>query len=121
MNEILLRIKQLSEYKGVTIAAIERQIGASKGVLSRAISNNTDIQAKWIIALVDNYPDINTEWLLTGKGKMFKAYEVKDGDQSITISSTDKIEEMLIGLLRKKDEQIDRLIALLERSKNEVR
>ena len=72
MNDILDRIKQLSENESIKITALETKIGASKGVLSRAISNKTDIQSKWIIKIVENYPLYNTEWLLTGKGDMLK-------------------------------------------------
>ena len=58
MAKILDNISILAEKEGVTIGALERQIGASKGVLSRAIANGTDIQAKWIQAIVENYPQI---------------------------------------------------------------
>lgn len=72
MNDILTRIQQISAHEGITIAALERQIGASKGVLSRAIANGTDIQAKWLKSLVDNYPRYSPTWLLTGDGSMLK-------------------------------------------------
>lgn len=72
MAKILDNISILAEKEGVTIGALERQIGASKGVLSRAIANGTDIQAKWIQAIVENYPHISAEWLLTGEGDMMK-------------------------------------------------
>ena len=72
MAKILDHISILAEKEGVTIGALERQIGASKGVLSRAIANGTDIQAKWIQAIVENYPHISAEWLLTGQGAMIK-------------------------------------------------
>lgn len=70
MCKILPRIKQLAVAEGITIGALERQIGASKGVLSRAISNGTDIQAKWLVAIVENYPQYSAQWLLTGDGEM---------------------------------------------------
>lgn len=72
MAKILDNISILAEKEGVTIGALERQIGASKGVLSRAIANGTDIQAKWIQAIVENYPHLSAEWLLTGEGDMMK-------------------------------------------------
>lgn len=72
MAKILDNISILAEKEGVTIGALERQIGASKGVLSRAIANGTDIQAKWIQAIVENYPHFSAEWLLTGQGDMMK-------------------------------------------------
>ena len=72
MAKILDNISILAEKEGITIGALERQIGASKGVLSRAINNGTDIQAKWLQVIVDNFPHISAEWLLTGRGEMLK-------------------------------------------------
>jgi hypothetical protein len=64
------RIKLLAEKEGLTITAIEHEIGASKGVLSRAVRTGTDIQSKWLSKIVDNYQLWNANWLLTGKGEM---------------------------------------------------
>ena len=72
MAKILDRIKTIAEKEGITIGALERNIGASKGVLSRAIDKGTDIQAKWIVQVVENYPTYSAEWLLTGEGSMLK-------------------------------------------------
>lgn len=72
MGSILSRIREIAEKEGITIGAIERQIGASKGVLSRALNNGTDIQSKWVQRIVENYPTYSTEWLLTGKGGILK-------------------------------------------------
>ncbi len=63
MSTILLRIQEIATTEGITIAAMERNIGASKGVLSRAIANGTDIQAKWLQSIVENYPLYSAEWL----------------------------------------------------------
>lgn len=73
MATILDRIQEIAQKEGISIGALERQIGASKGVLSRAINNGTDIQSKWIQILVENYPLYSTEWLLTGRGEMRKS------------------------------------------------
>lgn len=75
MENILHRIKQLADNEGITIASLEKKIGASKGVLSKAIAKNTDIQSKWIQSIVDNYPNYSTRWLISGKGEMISAYE----------------------------------------------
>lgn len=70
MGTILSRIQEIASAEGITIGALERQIGASKGVLSRAINNGTDIQSKWVQTIVENYPQYSTRWLMTGNGKM---------------------------------------------------
>ncbi len=77
MDNILSRIEQIALKEGLTIAAFERIIGASKGVLYRAISKGTDIQSKWIQTIVENYPQYSPTWLLTGNGPML--IEEKNG------------------------------------------
>lgn len=69
MGELLHRISEIARLEGVTIGAMEKQIGASKGVLSRAIQNDTDIQAKWLSKIVENYPGYSADWLLSGNGE----------------------------------------------------
>lgn len=71
MGTILSRIQEIASAEGITIGALERQIGASKGVLSRAINNGTDIQSKWVQIIVENYPQYSPRWLMTGRGEMF--------------------------------------------------
>ena len=73
MINILDQLQALVVAEGITITALERQVGASKGVISRAIKYGTDIQVKWLTKVVENYPQISTEWLLTGNGEMYKS------------------------------------------------
>lgn len=70
MRTVLLRVKEIAAREGISIGALENQIGASKGVLSRAINNGTDIQSKWLQIIVENYPQYSARWLLTGQGEM---------------------------------------------------
>ena len=58
MAKILYRISEIAAHEGITIGALERNIGASKGVLSRAIDKGTDIQAKWIVQMDEIIPNI---------------------------------------------------------------
>lgn len=73
MDNILTRIKELVDNEGISITALESQIGASKGVLSRALSKDTDIQCKWLVKIVEIYPRYDAEWLLSGKGSMLRS------------------------------------------------
>lgn len=72
MGNILSRIQEIASNEGITIGALERQIGASKGVLSRAINNGTDIQSKWVQTIVENYPQYSARWLMIGVGNMLE-------------------------------------------------
>ena len=74
---LLDRILEIAKREGITIGALEKQIGASKGVLSRAIQNKTDIQAKWLTRIVENYPLYSADWLLSGKGELLKGKQLE--------------------------------------------
>ncbi|WP_289764752.1 S24 family peptidase [uncultured Duncaniella sp.] len=75
MCKILSRINQIAENEDITIATIEKLIGASRGVISKAIKNGTDIQSKWLSLICDNFPMYSPEWILTGHGNMIKHNE----------------------------------------------
>lgn len=66
------RIKEIADFEGISIAEIERSIGASNGVISKAVKNGTDIQSKWVASIIENYLSYSPEWLLTGKGDMLR-------------------------------------------------
>lgn len=70
----------MASNEGITIGALERNIGASKGVLSRAINNGTDIQSKWLQIIVENYPQYSTRWLMTGRGSMLETGKPSTSD-----------------------------------------
>lgn len=106
MSTILTRIQEISANEGITIAALERAIGASKGVLSRAINNGTDIQSKWIQILVENYPRYSTDWLLTGKGNMLHDENESHNSTPTTNPSQADAIAPLLSLIREKDEII---------------
>lgn len=86
MGTILSRIQEIASAEGITIGALERQIGASKGVLSRAINNGTDIQSKWVQTIVENYPHYSPRWLMTGRGEMLSDESVAPVKQQPVIS-----------------------------------
>ena len=75
MNNNATRLRQLAEFKGLSIRKLEKKIGASNGLIGNAIMKNRDIQSKWMSIIIEIFPEINAEWLLTGKGKMLKKGE----------------------------------------------
>lgn len=105
MCKILIRIKTIADAEGITIGALERQIGASKGVLSRAINNGTDIQAKWVVAIVENYPQYSAQWLLSGQGPM----KLNDELQHETHETPTDNFMSFIQVIREQSEEIGRL------------
>lgn len=94
MKNLIERIALICENEGITITALERNIGASKGVLSRALANKTDIQSKWLTAIVENYPLYDPSWLISGKGKMKINELVKNEKKANMIPFYDNVESV---------------------------
>lgn len=62
-------IRLIAEKEGVSVAQLERQLGASNGVLSKAIKSNRDIQSKWLIQLLESYLHSSLENFLNNQGQ----------------------------------------------------
>ena len=88
-SHISSRIKQIIDYKKMSIRAFEIQIGCSNGVIARAIANNTDIQSKWVTKIIELNEDINPTWLLIGKGDM--SYDTANDSNKAGSDNSDDI------------------------------
>lgn len=64
------RIKEYIDYKNITIAEFERNVGMSNATFSKALKNNGAIGSDKIENIIKVYSDINLEWLMTGNGTM---------------------------------------------------
>ena len=136
---ILERLKQYIDSQGISTAAFERSVGMGNASFYKMLKSGGAIGTDKLERIVSVYPDISPEWLLTGRGAMLAA-EHSEGSANIAMdnrvaitgegNSVESLSERFIGLLEKKDEQINemlrqmgekdqytgRLIALLERS-----
>ena len=123
MSNILSRIQEIACKEGITIGALERNIGASQGVLSRAIANGTDIQSKWIGIIVENYPQYSTRWLLTGEGPILRADSVPISPSPLSTDSPMASDAIVLRLMEKIDEKdikIDHLQSDLRQKSEEL-
>ncbi|MBS7343887.1 MAG: hypothetical protein KIH02_12315 [Parabacteroides sp.] len=87
------------------------------------------LQPDKIKSIAMNYPDLNTDWLITGEGEMLRPSVVQNnqsGDNingnsvNISKSETEKLLEVINSfneMIRKKDEQINRLLTIIENNK----
>lgn len=64
------RIKELIEYKGVSINKFAEKVGASNSYFNKVIKNNTTIGSDKIENILHAFPEVNPTWLIMGKGKM---------------------------------------------------
>lgn len=114
MNILLDNIRILAKNENLTIAKLEREIGASMSVLSRAIAKKTDIQAKWVLEIAKNYPKYSCEWLIKGEGSMLK--ETID-HSNISLSALESGENFKVLAESRKEtiESLQKVIYYLEK------
>ncbi|MBD5315926.1 MAG: hypothetical protein HDS08_07225 [Bacteroides sp.] len=86
MCKIISRINELAAHEGISIGAIEKEIGASRGVLSKAIKNGTDVQSKWLALICEKFPHFSPQWILLGEGEM-----IIDNNNAKNIANTKNI------------------------------
>lgn len=72
MENIIDRVYQIAEHKGVSISEFSKKINVSNGYLSKQKMNKANIGSHIIEKIVRAYPDINPSWLILGEGDAFK-------------------------------------------------
>jgi len=72
MEAISERVKQIVDYKEISVKRFERKIGTGNNSISMGIKNKSNLSGNILIKILNSYSDINPVWLLTGKGKMLK-------------------------------------------------
>lgn len=72
MKNIVTRLKEYLDFKGISVSVAEKTIGISNASLSKPFNNKTSIKTDTLESFLNSYSEISSEWLLTGKGKMLK-------------------------------------------------
>ena len=105
MSELKERLKAIAQEKGLSIRSFERKSSLSVGFVNASKKTLNQKSAENILRA---FPDLNQEWLLTGEGSM-----LKDVDDNNTVVDTSQAD--LLEALKKSQEQIDRLLGIIER------
>jgi hypothetical protein len=110
------RLISFLSYKKIGQVKFADVVGLSRGFVNN-IRNS--IQPKTVHRISEYFPDLNTGWLMTGEGEMLKSVVNQSnakGDniqgQNVTVTKTET--EKFIDLLKTKDEQLNRLIGIIE-------
>ena len=123
------RLKIYIKYLGIGQSKFEKQCNLSNGYINNSKGNFGASKLEYILK---SYPELNREWLLYGEGEMLKSsVSIENGDGSTQVigdgnhvtapSTLDKALDALAKAQEmnvKSQEQIDRLITLLELEKN---
>ncbi len=109
------RVKILIRNSKLSISAFEKKVGSSNNSIQIAIKRNSNLKDETLNNILNAFPDINPTWLLTGKGDMFKNFDVvseSDSEYS-TILDEEKIQYVIDRFeLCKKHPILGRLIEL---------
>lgn len=129
MEELILqRIKEVLRLKGISMSQISSAYGIKQNTFSRQISGESALSASSLLSIIGFFPDISAEWLMRGEGDMFRhagqhvgdiigsTAVVNHGDgNSIANNDTTNLQSKYLELLAKKDQQIDRLLSIIEK------
>lgn len=66
------RIRQIIDYKGISINKFSLQIGVSNSYFNKILRDNNSVGSDKIEKILREYPEINPEWLILGNGEMLK-------------------------------------------------
>ncbi|MDR0658817.1 MAG: hypothetical protein LBG18_07805 [Mediterranea sp.] len=112
------RLIEFLAYLNISQKKFEENVGLSNGFVDKVGDSIRTNNLNKISAI---YPDLNLNWLKTGEGEMIKSVITQnnvDGDNiqgyNVNIKKTET--EKLLDLLKTKDEQINRLIGIIEKS-----
>lgn len=124
MSDFSDRILQYIEHIGSNVSTFEKNAGLANGYIRKLKGMPSD---KKLSDILDYYSNINKSWLLTGEGNMLltntQQGETLNNQQghNITYNSTMALEQAMTEvaeqrkLVAKSQEQIDRLLSLLEK------
>lgn len=128
MNEnVKERLVTYLKYKGINKSEFGRIIGVSNAYIS---SIRKSIQPDKAEKIAESFPDLNMSWLITGGGDMLKPCTTSqniNGDNNTQVAgndnhvNSDALDKAIaeIGeqrkLVAKSQEQIDRLLVIIEK------
>lgn len=115
------RINAFIKYKGITIKSFEEKCGLSNGYIS---SMRKGFGTGKLENVLKEFPDLNRDWLLYNEGNMLSDSTSQNvngnnnhvAGRDINISNEDF--SKLIDTVNKQQEQMGRLISLLENKLN---
>lgn len=135
--ELKERIAILIKQTSLTTPAFAKLLGVktSQAVYDLLSGKTKNLSSDILIKIMSCFPHISAEWLVTGEGEMNKptVQQTTHGDHSpnmyganrfgdlealdkilIEMSEQRKIMGQTLAMLAKRDEQIDRLISIIE-------
>lgn len=135
------RIERFDKYmtfKGLNDNKVTVDLGLSNGTIGKSRKDGRDLSDRVIEQILNFYTDLNKVWLLTGEGEMLNKniHQEAKGDNNtqvagngnnVNVTTTSLLEELAAQRkltekaqeqLSKAQEQIDRLLSIIEKLNN---
>lgn len=132
------RIERFDKYmafKGLNDNKVTVDLGLSNGTIGKSRKDGRDLSDRVIEQILNFYTDLNKVWLLTGEGEMLnkKIYQEAKGDNNTQVAGNGnnvnvttkslleelaaqrKLTEKAQEQVSKAQEQIDRLLSIIEK------
>lgn len=119
------RVYAFIEFKGISVKKFEELCSLSNGYVSSMRKGFGDDKLNNVLTM---FPELSRDWLIYGEGEMLNPQVIQNnqhGDNihghSVTVNKTEKdyleIIKTQAEQLSKSQEQIDRLLSIIERMK----
>ncbi|MGN1173561.1 MAG: hypothetical protein ACI4SO_07220 [Muribaculaceae bacterium] len=139
--ELKDRITAVLTYAELSASAFAKKIGVktTQAIYDLVSGKTKTLSSDILNKVLSCYPDLSLEWLVRGEGEMLKpVQQISYGDRSPNLngkgnsvnfgtedlklfieelSAQRRISERTLSLLEKRDDQIDRLISIIEKQK----
>lgn len=110
------RIKSVVEYKKMNNNSFSKLINFTPQTLHNITSGKMHKPSYEVLeSIISACPDINPVWLITGKGEMIESNIKADKKESLS----SQIEEEYRTTIEKLNNNVDRLLKMLEREQEE--
>ena len=118
MIDISNELANFFKNKGLSQTDVANMLGTSPQYISAIFSGRKNVGKKQAVKFEELF-GLSASWLLTGKGNMLSTpVHAEEGSVQVMGNASNvnagKTIDSLVELLTRKDEQIDRLIRLLE-------
>ena len=118
MIDISNELANFFKDKGLSQTDVAKMLGTTPQYISALFSGRKNVGKKQAVKFEELF-GLSASWLLTGKGNMLTTpVHAEEGSVQVMGNASNvnagKTIDSLVELLKRKDEQIDRLIRLLE-------
>lgn len=104
MANIVTRIKDYIDYKGISVFAFEKSVGMSNASFGKSLKNGGAVGSDKLENILSVYSDISPHWLLTGEGEMLTTSANSTLQSNNSASFTELL--AMINDLQKRNESL---------------